>query len=138
MNDMPPRAIALLHEEKIKEKMIQKPKKIKKPKVKKRTLEEFKSWLDGMQEFQEPTWTPNYEQWSHIKDSISVIIEPETLTTTLETHSTRSNPILNTTSVVNPAVNPVVNPVRQHLDMQKSTSLINNDAQDGNYTSDFE
>lgn len=134
MNDMPPRAIALLHEEKIKDKIIQKPKKIKKPKVKNRTLEEFKSWLDGMQEFQELTWTPNYEQWSHIRDSISAIIEPELITATIESHTptVRSNPILSTATPVTP--------VRQHVDMQKSTSLIQNDidTSDGNYTSDFE
>lgn len=52
-------------------------KRIKKPKIKARTLEEFKNWLEGLSEFQTDDWIPNCEQWETIKASIYAIREEE-------------------------------------------------------------
>ena len=52
-------------------------KKTRKRRVKKRTLIEFKNWIDGMHEFEDEDWSPSSEQWNYIKDSIYAIIEEE-------------------------------------------------------------
>jgi len=46
-----------------------------KSKLKARTLEEFKNWLEGLEEFQDEGWIPNAEQWGTIKGSIYLIKE---------------------------------------------------------------
>ena len=48
-----------------------------KTKLKARTLEEFKNWLEGLEEFQNDGWIPNAEQWETIKGSIYLIKEEE-------------------------------------------------------------
>jgi len=48
-----------------------------KSKLKPRTLEEFKNWLEGLEEFQDEGWIPNAEQWGTIKGSIYLIKEEE-------------------------------------------------------------
>jgi len=56
-----------------------KPRKQRKAKIKlkARTLEEFKNWLEGLEEFQDSDWIPNSEQWSTIRSSIDLIKEEE-------------------------------------------------------------
>jgi len=60
----------------LKPKKPRKQRKVK-PKLKARTLEEFKNWLEGLEEFQDEGWIPNAEQWGTIKGSIYLIKEEE-------------------------------------------------------------
>ena len=46
-------------------------------KTKEVTLSEFKAWLEGVEELQEKTWTPDGKQWRLIRAKIKNIIEPE-------------------------------------------------------------
>ena len=59
--------------------VTKKPRKPRRPKskLKARTLEEFKNWLEGLEEFQDDGWIPNSEQWETIKGSIYLIKEEE-------------------------------------------------------------
>ena len=47
--------------------------KQQKPKVKRRTLPEFKNWLEGLREFQADDWYPSAEQWASICEAIYAI-----------------------------------------------------------------
>lgn len=38
--------------------------------IKQQTIKEFQSWLDGLLEFQEDSWTPTAAQWKTIKERI--------------------------------------------------------------------
>lgn len=49
----------------------------RKPKVKKQTLNEFQSWLQGIIEIQPEGWTPDAAQWKMIYERIINIKEPE-------------------------------------------------------------
>lgn len=40
------------------------------------TLNEFKAWLDGVEELQPVDWTPSVDQWKLIRAKISNIREP--------------------------------------------------------------
>lgn len=42
---------------------------------KKITLNEFKAWLEGVEELQPEDWSPNAEQWKLIRDKINSIKE---------------------------------------------------------------
>lgn len=42
---------------------------------KKQTLKEFKAWLQGVEELQPASWSPNKEQWELIRDKINSIAE---------------------------------------------------------------
>lgn len=50
----------------------------KKPK---QTLNEFRAWLQGVEEMQDDDWIPSIEQWKLIRDRIDNIIEPPTAPT---------------------------------------------------------
>ncbi len=41
----------------------------------KQTLREFRAWLEGVEELQAETWSPNREQWSRIRARIDGIKE---------------------------------------------------------------
>lgn len=56
---------------------IIKPTRVKKQRIKKRTLIEFKNWINGLSEFREDGWHPDVQQWRHIQDSINSIIESQ-------------------------------------------------------------
>ncbi len=45
----------------------------KKSNKKTRTLSEFKSWLDGIEEMQGDDWSPNAEQWAVIREALYLI-----------------------------------------------------------------
>lgn len=47
----------------------------KKPKA--QTLNEFRAWLSGVEEMQEPGWIPNQTQWELIRQRIDLIKEVE-------------------------------------------------------------
>ena len=49
----------------------------KKKRIKKRTLGEFKAWLEGIEDMQENDWCPNSTQWLTIRLAIGGIIEEE-------------------------------------------------------------
>lgn len=44
---------------------------------KKQTLEEFKAWLEGVEEISGSDWTPSKEQWKMIRERINNIKDPE-------------------------------------------------------------
>lgn len=46
-----------------------------KKRIKKYTLSEFKAWLDGIEEIQPATWSPDATQWKMIRDKINGIVE---------------------------------------------------------------
>lgn len=47
-------------------------------KSKKFTVPEFKTWLEGIMQFQNPEWSPNREQWEEIYSKIMDLKEPVT------------------------------------------------------------
>jgi len=46
----------------------------KKRKAKKVSLNEFRAWLEGIEEMQEDGWTPSAEQWNTIRDRVNHIV----------------------------------------------------------------
>jgi hypothetical protein len=54
-------------------------KKRKTFKNKKVTLNEFKAWLEGVEELQPDDWSPSYDQWELIRKKIGLIILNETI-----------------------------------------------------------
>lgn len=48
-----------------------------KKKNKKMTLNEFRAWLDGVEELQPDNWGPDAKQWKLIRDKIDSIIESQ-------------------------------------------------------------
>ena len=44
---------------------------------KKQTLAEFRAWLDGVEELQPETWSPDATQWGLIREKINNITEPK-------------------------------------------------------------
>lgn len=46
-------------------------------KTKKITLNEFRCWLEGVEELQSEDWTPTKIQWQLIRNKINAIKEPE-------------------------------------------------------------
>lgn len=52
-------------------------------KKRKITLENFISWLEGVEEMQPGGWSPNKEQWNLIRNKIAVI-EPDVVETVIE------------------------------------------------------
>lgn len=61
-------------------------KKAKKKKLDKQSLTEFRAWLSGVEEMQEPGWIPNETQWELIRQRIDLIDESPT-----PTHQTAHN-----------------------------------------------
>jgi hypothetical protein len=113
---------------------------MKKIKPKKRTLNEFKNWLAGLQEFQSDEWVPNRLQWDLIKSSIEVIKEPQPIESVLE--SVISEPIkprIYQQPVQSGLDVPVINPsTKPHIDMRNPNAITQDiDTSDGNYISDF-
>lgn len=115
---------------------------MKKIKAKKRTLDEFKNWLEGLSEFQPDDWVPSNEQWEHIKASIAVIKEPEIIESTVSSieqpvrAKTYVQPVQSSLDVNHIPMSPGIN---QHIDMRKPQAIKQDiDTSDGNYTSDFE
>jgi len=122
-------------------------KRMKKIKAKKRTLQEFKNWLEGLQEFQPENWVPTSDQWEHIKASIAAIKEQDIITT--EISSIERQP-----SIIQSPSRQYAQPVQSsldmapvthaagnaaHIDMRNPTAITQDiDTSDGNYTSDFE
>lgn len=45
--------------------------------TKKQTIEQFKSWIEGIEELQPDGWHPDDKQWKLIRSRIDRIIEPE-------------------------------------------------------------
>ena len=44
------------------------------------TIKEFRMWLQGVEEMQDPAWVPNPTQWQRIREKINTIEdEPETV-----------------------------------------------------------
>lgn len=41
------------------------------------TLDQFRSWLDGVEEMQPQSWTPDKLQWKRIREKIDLIQQPE-------------------------------------------------------------
>ena len=119
-------------------------KKMKKKKIIKRNLEEFKSWILGFQEFQNEDWHPNYEQWEHIKDSINAIKETNLKSKSSEMSSTvYEQPIRRYANPVHSSLDvspvPTITSSSPHIDMRNSSNTTQNiDTSDGNYKSDFE
>lgn len=44
--------------------------------IKKYTLNEFKAWLEGIEEIQPDDWCPDLPQWRMIREKISAIVIP--------------------------------------------------------------
>lgn len=114
------------------------PTKRKKHKAKKRTLIEFKTWVEGLSEFQEDGWVPNLEQWEHIKSSIDAITEnspvPNVVTPQHHTNvsTARMNPVL-PTSKLSASV------PSQNMNLHEPSKVKRDiDTSNGHYTSDFE
>lgn len=56
--------------------MTTQPKKVRKMSRKKVTLNEFRAWLEGVEELQDDSWSPSKDQWTTIRQKIdSIIIE---------------------------------------------------------------
>lgn len=127
--------------------------RMKKVRAKKRTLDEFKNWLEGLSEFQPENWIPSKDQWEHIKTSIAAIREPIIVTSEIS-HDDIIQPTVYAAPVHVTQHREYVAPVQssldavpvrstagsnQHIDMRKPNAIKTDiDTSDGNYTSDFE
>lgn len=56
-------------------------KKTKRKKLEKQSLTEFRAWLSGVEEMQDPGWIPNESQWELIRQRIDLIEEPQPVQT---------------------------------------------------------
>lgn len=127
---------------------IEKPKvkRMKRVRAKKRTLQEFKNWLEGLQEFQPDNWVPSSDQWEHIKASIAAIKESEFITSEISSIERQPSIMQPTKQYIAPVqssldMGPVTSApgVTQHIDMRKPDAITTDiDTSNGNYKSDFE
>jgi len=113
-------------------------KKARKLKAKKRTLAEFKHWINGLSEFRDEGWHPDFTQWNHIQDSINSIIEEEYVYEEEQfPHPSIAVPYSTQTTVTVPTS--LVSPEAQYNQTDIESRLSQDiDTSDGNYVSEFE
>jgi hypothetical protein len=124
------------------------PRKPRVKKGKKRTLSEFKNWLEGIEEMQDTDWYPTKEQWNKIKLNLMAIIEEviEVEVDTISTNTLRAPYSYPSGSPNNQNIDstlefqPVVKSQAKNLsvsDVQPDKFKQDIDTSNGNYESDF-
>jgi len=119
-----------------------KTKKMKKKKIQKLTLTEFKVWLSALEQFQDDNWHPTSDQWDTIKAHMMAIKEskPE-IGNTINNVSSQTAIPRRPTSVMPSPINRMASlPIQEPsavLDDVKHQLKSDIDTSDGNYNSEF-
>lgn len=81
-------------------------------------VRDFKSWINGITEFQSPDWVPNVQQWKAIMDKIQQLEESRPPTTQTSVRDTISQGQFGAAATASPK------PLEPHSYPQASTEVL--------------